>query len=137
MNQQLAPHCIYTMRSSTDLDACFRGGGAGSFTENKKWTTGSKLFGAGLAAGEHMPILFAAAERDSGLIYWAVLSDVVVDDGDPGQGIGPSTTYSLAQLAPITPSKRLSDLRLLSSGKPLSDSFIRPYAICHTPSFVA
>jgi hypothetical protein len=96
------------MRSSTDLDACFRGGGAGSFTENKKWTTGSKLFGAGLAAGEHMPILFAAAERDSGLIYWAVLSDVVVDDGDPGQGIGPSTTYSFAQLAPISPSKNSS-----------------------------
>jgi hypothetical protein len=83
-----------------------------------------------------MPVMFSAAEADSGLIYSAVLTDVVVDSGGPDSA-GPETRYSFEGLRPIEPARRLSELRKRSDGKPLSDEFIRPYAIVETPSFVS
>ena len=80
-----------------------------------------------------MPILFSAAEADAELIYAAILTDIVVEAGDPDAGIGPSTTHSFTGLHAISPSRPLSSLRK-RDGKPLSDSFIRPYAIVETPS---
>ena len=111
-------------------------GCSGTFVERKAWTSGAALFGAAQAAGEAMPVIFSAAEADSGLIYSAVLADVVVDSGDPSSA-GPETRYSFEGLPPIEPARRLSDLRKRSDGKPLSDEFIRPYAIVETPSFVS
>ena len=92
---RIAEFCVYTMRHSRDLHACLANGGTASLTERTKWVTGSVLFGRASASGERMPIVFSAAERDGGLTYWAVLADVIVEDGDAAQGIGPKTTYSL------------------------------------------
>lgn len=131
---QLAATCIYTMRHSDDLARCARSGGAGEFQERRAWVTGSALFTASVAAGETMPILFSAADNDSGLIYWAHLDRVEVEaNDDDGNG---STTYTFSDLAAIAPARPLSALRLRRTGKPLSDNYIRPYAICQTPSFL-
>jgi hypothetical protein len=76
-----------------------------------------------------MPLIFSAAESDRGLIYWAFIDDIAVDEG--------RTTCRYSSLQSIREKKGLSTLRLKSSGRPMSDDYIRPYAICHTPHFIA
>lgn len=65
------------------------------------------------------------------------------EDGEPISEIGWmvlqefQTTCSYSALRPITPPKPLSALRRRSGDRQVSDDLIRPYAICHTPSFLA
>lgn len=130
---KLSTHCVYTMRHSDDLRRIAATSGKGVFTENKSWKSGSEIFGWASAKGERVPIIFSAAERESGLIYWALLTDV---DLEPASEDGKvRTTYAFESLRPIEPPQRQSSLRL-RTGRQLSDSYIRPYAICETPSFI-
>jgi hypothetical protein len=76
-----------------------------------------------------MPVIFSAAEADSGLVYWGFV--VAIDVEDDG------TTCTYSDLHPIKPAQPLSALRLRSSGRRMSDANIRPYAICETPDFLA
>jgi len=130
---RLSPHCVYTMRHSDELTRVGVSGGA-TYSENKNWKAGAEIFGRASALGERVPIVFSAAERDSGLIFWALLTDV---DVQPRAGDDqPQATYAFESLQPIEPALPQSTLRL-RAGRPLSDAYIRPYAICETPSFVA
>lgn len=75
-----------------------------------------------------MPLIFSSAEAATGLIYWALVVEIDVDDG--------TTTCRYSELRPIEPPGPLPALRLRSSGLSMSDNYIRPYAICHTPTFI-
>ena len=77
-----------------------------------------------------MPILFSAADRDSGVIYWATIDDIAINDETS------RTICSYSNLREIKPPKPRSTLRLRTGDRPLSDDLIRPYAICHTPGFL-
>jgi hypothetical protein len=136
MDTRLAECCIYTMRHTNDLRRAATTGGTGGFSEGKAWVTGSRLFGEAHAAGERLPIVFSAAEDWSGLIFWGLLTDVSVDSGDTDSGRKPRTHYSFELLRPIEPSRPLSDLTLVNARRPLSESSIRPYAICLTPPWL-
>jgi hypothetical protein len=127
-----ADYCIYTMRHSTSLAEDARRGN-GELVERAPWVTGSRLFGEASASGLRLPIVFSAADIDSGLIYYATITDVVVEDADDGGRRTTRCTYEAVQ--PIDPPRHLSELTL-ATGKPLSDQYIRPYAICRTPSFI-
>jgi hypothetical protein len=81
-----------------------------------------------------LPVIFAAAETIDGLIYWAIVTDIHIDDRGPFDA---STTMTFIGMRPLPNKPPLSALRLRSTGQPLSDSYIRPYAICHTPDFLA
>jgi hypothetical protein len=128
----LADRCIYTMRHSRSL-AEDAGRGHGELVERAPWVTGSRLFGEASASGLRLPIVFSAADVDSGLIYYATITDVVVEDADDSGRRTTRCTYE--GVRPIDPPRRLSELTLVT-GKPLSDKYIRPYAICRTPSFI-
>ena len=78
-----------------------------------------------------MPVIFSAAEQEARLIYWATIDDITIDEDDR------TTTCTYTNLKPITPSRPLSSLRMRSTRQPLSEDFIRPYAICYTPAFLA
>ena len=94
-------------------------------TENKPWVTGYKLFLQARDRGEELPLIFA---QYAPLTFWAVARNVT---------IGQSTTdYQFAHLAPLH-GRRRSDLVVVSKSKPLSDDYIRSYAIVRTPDFLS
>ena len=73
-------------------------------------------------------MLFSAAEADSGVIYWAFIDAIQLDDG--------TTTCCYSDVRHVAPARPLSSLRLSSTGRPMSIDYIRPYAICYTPDYV-
>ncbi len=131
MGQDLSPFCVYTIRYQKDLDEAYRAGGSGEFTENKVWKTGHRLFQEAQTNGQRMPVVFASADVTDKLLYHAVLSDLVLDEAES------TTKYQFTHLTPIEGGLPLSTLRLRSTNRQLSDNYIRPYAICHTPSFIS
>ena len=128
MDTDLSPFTIYTIRRSGDLDDLATKGGTGHFTERKKWTSALGLFEQAKRTSTRLPVIFAAGECIDGLIYWAVITELSAD--------AQTTTYSFTELRPLDSKPPLSSLRLRSTGAPLSDSFIRPYAIVHTPDYI-
>lgn len=131
MSQTLAPFCVYTIRHQQDLDEAHRAGGTARFVENKVWKTGQRLFLDAKRNGQRMPVIFASADVTTKLVYYAVLSNLVLDEANS------TTSYEFTHLERVEDDLPLSSLRLRSANRPLSDNFIRPYAICHTPSFVS
>ena len=129
----VSPFCVYTMHRWHDLDQIYNQGRVGSFTERKKWVTGKSLLREAEQNHQQLPILFSAADQDSGLIYYAMLWAVNIDESNP---VAPITTYSFTSLTPLDPPLPKSSLILRSTGKPLSEDAIRPYAICYTPEFL-
>ncbi len=77
-----------------------------------------------------MLVIFASADVTEKLVYYATLSDVQIDE------TGGMTKYEFTHLKPIEGDLPLSSLKLRSTNQPLSDNFIRPYAICITPAFI-
>jgi hypothetical protein len=130
MSQPISPFCIYTIRHHQDLDEAFRSGGNGQFMENTMWNTGQRLFLEAKKYGQRMPVIFASADITDRLIYYAMLKDVEINESDS------TTTYEFTGLHQIVSHLPLSSLTLRSTNRPLSDNYIRPYAICLTPSFV-
>ena len=131
MSQGLSPFSIYTIRHQRDLDEAYRRGGDGGFTENTTWKTGQKLFLEAKKNNQRMPVIFASADITDKLVYYAMLSNVEVDETDS------TTKYEFTDLKQITGDLPLSSLKLRSTNRPQSDDYIRPYAICHTPSFIS
>jgi hypothetical protein len=127
----LSSFCVYTMRHSAELHAQAKTGGPYVLTEGKAWTTGHLLWDQAHRSGERMALIFSAAEDDTGLIYWAAIDHITIDEEDR------ATTCTYSNLKAIIPVRPQSSLRLRSTGRPLSEGFIRPYAICHTPAFLA
>jgi hypothetical protein len=118
--------CIYTMRHSDELARAAADGGRATWVESRPWKTGYEVF-VDRAPDENVPIIFSAADHESGLIYVGVLDDVVLGGG---------TTYSVSDLRALPEPRPLSSLTVVSSGEPLPDSYIRPYAVCWTPGFL-
>ena len=128
------PFSIYTIRHSRDLAADHKRGGSGEFTERKRWTSALGFLDRARKIGQRLPVIFAAGETIDGIIYFAYIDDLYVSPLDEhGNG---TTTIRFSELQPLRPKRPLSSLRLKSSGQPLSEDFIRPYAICHTPDFL-
>jgi hypothetical protein len=119
------------MRHSAKLHAQVKTSRAHVLTEGKAWATGHLLWDQARRSGEVMALIFSAAEDDAGLIYWATIDDITIGEDDR------TTICTYSNLKPITPARTQSSLRLRSTGRPLSEDFIRPYAICHTPAFLA
>ena len=128
--QDISPFCIYTMLHKQKLDEIFVNGGAGEATEKKLWKQGQRLLLEEQKDESDMLVFFSAADIASGLIYFAFLKSVEVDEELT------RTKYKFSELTKLEESLPLSSLKLKSTGEPLSDSYIRPYAICYTPSFI-
>ena len=125
---KLFSYCIYTMKKSDDLEYCYRNGRTGTFSENKSWKTGIRLLAQANKDNILMPILFSAAEEASGIIYVGFLSSIEIHEGSKE-----GTTYSFRGMVRLSNPKPLSSLILRDSRKPLSNNYIRPYAVCVTP----
>ena len=133
-SERLSPFCVYTIRHSDDLgDDCARGG-SGSFIERKRWVGALPLLAAAQKAGQRFPVVFAAAESTDAITGVGFIDGLDVSPPDE-RGNG-TTTVSFSRLRPLREKHPLSSLRLKSTRKPLSDQFIRNYALCHTPGYL-
>jgi hypothetical protein len=124
----LASYSIYTMRHSSTLQEHAAKGGSDTLHERKTWRTGYRLWQQAVKDQLPMPLIFSGAEASTGLIYWGLIDAIEVNDG--------TTTCRYSDLQPIDPPRPLSALRLRSTGRSMSEDYIRPYAICHTPDFI-
>jgi hypothetical protein len=128
--EALCDSCIHTFRHSEDLRRQATNGGRHTLTEHKAWVTGRQLWADATRIGQQMALLFSAADRGKGVIYWAVIDSITVDDQTR------ETTCGYSHLQMVEPKVPLSTLRLWNGGRPVSDDLIRPYAICQTPAFL-
>ncbi|MGH3086895.1 MAG: hypothetical protein ACRDSJ_06200 [Rubrobacteraceae bacterium] len=126
----ISEYCVYTILHRRRLDGIFETEKAGEAKEKNVWREGERLFREARKNGERMPVVFSAADVGGGLFYYAFLEDVDIDEESS------STKYKFARLTKIEDNPPKSSLKLKSSGRALSDDYIRPYAVCHTPSFV-
>jgi hypothetical protein len=126
----LSNYCIYTMLHSNTLHMQAAKDDSHSLTERRVWKTGSLLWAEAERSGEWMLIVFSGADRATGLFYWAKIDDVQIDYEKR------QTTCRYSRLREISPNRPLSALRLKNGNRQLSDNYIRPYAICLTPSFL-
>lgn len=120
--------CVYTMRHTRDLEETAASDGHATWQENRAWKTAKQLVHEA-GPREAVPVIFSAADRDSGLIFFGHLEAVELNEDG-------TTRYSVSGLRPLPEPRALSDLRVVSSGEALPDTYIRPYAICYTPSFL-
>ena len=130
MNESLSPSCIYTIRATEYLAADHASGGRGEFTERRPWVGGLRILQEARKSQQRVPVLFAPAEGkiSAGLIYWALIDDIALTP----QG----TKVRFSALQPFSKKPRLSSLKKLSDGEPLSNDYIRPYVPCQTPTFL-
>jgi hypothetical protein len=129
MAQEFSDTCIYTIVSAKTLAEASVCGDAATFTEKKTWVTGYALWQKAVAVNLRMPIVFADAADCSRLLYWGLLTHVEVDNGV-------STKYTVDRVRKLPGSHSPQELTLRSTGKKIALGFIRPYAICVTPSFL-
>jgi hypothetical protein len=120
--------CIYTIANRGSLAKAAEHGRPSAFAEGKQWVTGRVLHQRAVAAGAGLPVLFADASDCSRLIYWGILKEVLVDDM--------GTKFTVDRVRKLKGRHQPQELVLCSTGKPIAEGFIRPYAICRTPAFV-
>ena len=120
-------YAIYTMRNYADLMKAFNEGRMGMFSEKKAWTTGLLEFKKAWKNWKPMYIFFSAAEDAKGIIFVAKIRNIQIDVDTH------STRYQFYDLESLNSPKPLSFLILKSTNKPLSDYYIRPYAIVLKP----
>lgn len=122
--------CVYTLLHSDKLDAFHKRGGVGSFTENKKWKGAELLLTEARSTGKCLPLIFAAGEYIYGLIYWALVGGIKIDEENG------TSTIIFTDLKPLKETLPLSTLRVVSTREPLPDSHIHNYVLCYTPDFL-
>lgn len=123
--QILSPYCIYTIRHKQELDKVFAGKRADSFTENKIWREGYNIFQNAQKQNMVVPLFLGAADQESGIIYVALIDSIEISADK-------KTTITYSQLTRINNPRPKNTLVLKKAKRPLSDKFIRNYAVCCT-----
>lgn len=121
--------CVYTIVDLNVIDQSIENDDLlGTFIEKKSWRKAIELGQQAVDENKYFLLLLANASYIDGVCAAAIIEGIeILDNG------GTKISFSCAQyLKDIQP---LSKLHLLSSGKPLSDWYIRPYALCQTPNF--
>lgn len=121
---------IYTIVHPDKLAAAATKAEASSFRERKPWITGRRLWREAEASGAAIHVLFGDATDCSRLVYWGVLTKVLVDKKTK------TTQYFVKQVRKLKNGHTPQELVLSSSGKRIAPNFIYPYAICRTPPFL-
>ena len=129
MATTLSEYCVYTIVHRDELTKAARRGGPIRFRESKAWATARKLWKQARAGGVGFPVLLGDATDCSRLEYWGLLTDIEVG--------GKSTQFAVDRLRPLPGKHTPQELVLRDSGEHIAPNYIRPYAICHTPRFLA
>lgn len=133
LSTRLLDTAVYTLLPGDQLKAAARAG-AFEFTERRPWVTADALLGRAWSKCARVAILFAPAEGSAAITHWGTIDTIEIVRNAQGGGV---TRVRASGLRPIEPARKLSDLVLASTGKRLSQGFLRPYAIVNLPTFLA
>jgi hypothetical protein len=125
---QVTDTCIYVLHNTPDLTKVYEGDGKGKFMENRQWVYGTKMLRDAEKQNLAVPVVFSSAEGYEGIVYCAILTKVTLGFKQ--------TVYEFENLKKVEPNRKKSELTLLRKKQPLSESDIRSYRLCVTPSFV-
>jgi hypothetical protein len=126
---QLPQFAVYAIRQAEKLEDAFSKGGAGRFTERKRWVRAKELFDDAKRKGLRLPIIFAdAGNKHDCLLYYGFIRDLNIEDSG-------TTTYDFEGLCEIAKGTRKNSLKL-HTGKELSGDYIHSYAIVQAPSYI-
>lgn len=125
----LSEFCVYTIVEGKRLRLLAKQPQAHTFPERKRWVTAERLWQQATSIEEAMPVLFADATECDRLLFWGILTNVHVSDA--------GTQYTVDRLRKILGKHAPQELVLRESGKRIAAHFIKPYALCRTPRFVA
>lgn len=126
----IAPLCVYTIAHSDRLNFFYHLGGRGELFEGRRWVRAAELFDAAREFRMRLPVIFAAAECPTRLIYHATLDVVRLR--------ATGTEYAFSRLTAF-PSPQPLKTSLINdlTGEPIPKSYMRPYLICRTPGAVS
>ena len=127
-DDQLKDVCIYTTKKKTDLISAIQGGGKGTYSIKTRMVRAVSLLERCKSRGLALPVIISDAAICMNLVAHGLLTSIIV--GEDG------TNYSFENLTRIQGDHKLSELRLIATGKNISKDFIRPYAICYRPLFI-
>ena len=122
-------YCVYTIVNRDRLDTAATARSPLVQPEGKRWVTAEKYREAANREGTRVPVVLADARDCSRLLYWGWLADL---DLRPS-----STRYTVDRLRPIHAHHAPQELVLVGTGRHIDPGFIRPYALCRTPSFLS
>lgn len=124
----LSATCVYTIAHADKLRAIAAASGRGTLTERRAWVSAREHLENARMAGQRLPIVWADATDCSRLLYWGTL--VRVDVSTEG------TRYTFERLTTLRRSRTPQELTLLSTRQRIAAGFIRPYALCVTPTWL-
>jgi hypothetical protein len=120
--------CVSTIVERRKLED-FALKGSGKFTEARKWTTGKKLFDTANYVQQKMPVILSdAAYNCEHLQLWGIIRELILGEG--------GTTIHLTDIQRVRGYHRRTELIRRKNDQRIAEHFIRPYAICRTPSFL-
>ncbi len=129
MKKPLFPFAIYVNAASERLrKADHRTAPSTAIVEHKLWRTGASLWKQANTDHMRLPLIFA---QYASLTYWAVAHSVRPHEGNK------TTTYQFTSLSSLEGLGYVrASLTLRRGGSRLPNTFIRSYAIVHTPAFL-
>jgi hypothetical protein len=125
----LTDFCVYTIVSRDRLDPVARDGKPLVARTTRIWRDAHTLRKEAVASRKDLPILLGDAKDCSQLLYWGVLQKIELGANH--------TKYTVDRLRRLPRPHKPQELVLRSTGKHIAPGFIRPYALCHTPQFLA
>jgi hypothetical protein len=121
--------CVYTIAHGEGLAKAQRQGAQQvSFQERKRWTGAENRLAVARRQGQRVPVLLADSRRTSRLRWWGFLEDVALSER--------GTIFRVDRIRQLPGMHRPQDLTLLTGAR-IAPGFIRPYALCRTPTFLA
>jgi hypothetical protein len=128
----VSKYCVYTIVEGEKLTNDFKKQKECCYDEGRPWVSAANLLEESRLTNSRMPVLFGDASNCGPLLYWGWLKDVQVQNGK-------TTKYKVERLQKIGGKPAPQVVQDLVRRKPrinIAPNFIRPYAICETPSFL-
>lgn len=120
--------CVYTIASRDHLDAAAAKDSPFANTEGRRWVAAEDYLEKSKSEGVRVPIVLGNAQDCSELLYWGLLTGVELQPS--------STRYTVDRLRPLRAGHAPQELVRAKNDEHIAPGFIRPYVLCHTPSFL-
>lgn len=144
----IAPYCLCTVVSDKALQGLLEASGRGTYRDDHPWLVANDLLTACQAAGQRLPLLFAAGNGPT-FSHWGFVERLEVLELHRSSW---STACGFSALHPVNPIFEAIDSLFLKPTAeqlererregihqhryPLTLAELRPYAICETPPFI-
>jgi hypothetical protein len=128
MSNSLAETSVYTILHPNKLAQAAALRGPSTFVVRQRMVAATTVFEEARAAHRDVAVLFGDATQCTRLVYWGRLTAIDVGVSD--------THYTVFPVCSLGRVRSTQELVLESTGEPIAEGFILPYAIVRTPDFL-